>query len=58
MIELVLKNKERVLPAFVDSLFLGVELSGKLEEIDSEVIERLLIEFPCNMKGLGILRNN
>lgn len=51
MIELVLKNKERVLPAFVDSLFLGVELSGKLEEIDSEVIERLLVEFPCNMES-------
>lgn len=51
MIELVLKNKERVLPAFVDSLFLGVELSEKLEEIDSEVIERLLVEFPCNMES-------
>ena len=51
MIELVLNNKERVLPAFVDSLFLGVEVSEKLEDLDSEVIERLLIEFPCNMKG-------
>lgn len=44
MIELVLNNKERVLPAFVDSLFLGVEVSEKLEDLDSEVIERLLIE--------------
>jgi len=51
MIELVLKNKERVLPAFVDSLFLGVEVSEKLEELDSEVVERLLIEFPCDMKS-------
>ena len=51
MIELVLENKERVLPAFVDSLFLGVEVSEKLGEVDFEVIERLLLEFPCDMKS-------
>lgn len=51
MIELVLVNKERVLPAFVDSLFLGVELSEKLEKIDFAIIERLLIEVPCDMES-------
>lgn len=45
MINLVLENKERVLPVFVDSLFLGVEVSEKLEEVDFSLIERLLLNF-------------
>lgn len=51
MIELVLKNKERVLPGFIDSLFLGVGISEELEKINFEVIEKLLAEFPCDMKS-------
>ena len=51
MINLVLENKERVLPVFVDSLFLGVEVSEKLEEVDFSLIERLLLEFPCDMNN-------
>ena len=34
MIEIILKNKEYVLPIFIDSLFLGIELSEKLETIE------------------------
>lgn len=51
MINLVLKNKERILSVFVDSLFLGVEVSEKLEEVDFSVIEKLFLEFPCDMKS-------
>lgn len=51
MINLVLENKERILPAFVDSLFLGVEVSEKLDEVDFSLIEKLLLEFPCDMKS-------
>lgn len=51
MINLVLKNKERVLPVFVDSLFLGVEISEKLAEVDFSVLEKLLCEFPCDMNS-------
>lgn len=51
MIELVLENKERVLPTFIDSLFLGVEVSEKLDEIDFAVIEKLFLEFPCDMQS-------
>lgn len=51
MINLVLKNKERVLPMFVDSLFLGVEISEKLAEVDFSVLEKLLCEFPCDMNS-------
>ena len=51
MIELVLENKEQVLSVYVDSLFIGVELSDKLKEIDFSVIERLLLEFPCDMNS-------
>lgn len=51
MIELVIENKERVLPAFVDSLFLGVEMSEKLDEVDFAVIKKLFLEFPCDMES-------
>ena len=51
MIEIILKNKEYVLPIFIDSLFLGIELSEKLETIDLSILERLFLEFPCDMKS-------
>lgn len=51
MIEIVLGNKERVLPAFVDTLFSGVEFSEKLEKVDFAMIEKLLLVFPCDMKS-------
>ena len=51
MIELVLENRERVMPIFIDALFAGVEISEKIEEIDFKLIERLLLEFPCDMNS-------
>lgn len=51
MIEIILKNKEYVLPIFIDSLFLGIELSEKLEIIDFTILEELFLEFPCDMKS-------
>ena len=36
---------------FVDSLFLGVEMSEKLAEVDFSVLEKLLCEFPCDMNS-------
>ena len=51
MIEIILKNKEYVLPIFIDSLFLGIELSEKLEIIDFTILEKLFLEFPCDMKN-------
>ena len=63
MIEIILKNKEFVLPIFIDSLFLGIELSEKLEIIDFTILEKLFLEFPCDMKSYrasyfcGIIRN-
>lgn len=50
MIELVLENKERVLPVFVDSMFSGVEMSETLKEVDFKVLEKMLLTFPCDMK--------
>lgn len=40
MIELVLENKERVFPAFIDAMFLGVEMSDTLKTVDFKVIEK------------------
>lgn len=51
MIELVLENKERVLPVFIDALFLGVEFSEVIEKVDFTIIEKVFIEFPCDMKS-------
>ncbi len=50
MIELVLENKERVFPAFIDAMFLGVEMSETLETVDFKVIEKMLLTFPCDME--------
>ena len=51
MIELVLENKQRVLPVFIDALFLGMEFSEILEKVDFTIIEKVFIEFPCDMKS-------
>lgn len=51
MIEIILENKKSVLPIFIDSLFLGIELSEKLEMIDFTILEKLFLEFPCDMKN-------
>lgn len=51
MIEIILENKECVLPIFIDSLFLGIELSEKLEIIDFTILEKLFLEFPCDIKS-------
>lgn len=51
MIELVLEHRAQVLPAFVDAMFLGVEMSEKLEEVDFEVIEKMIQAFPCDMES-------
>lgn len=50
MIELVLENKERVFPVFVDSMFLGVEMAETLGVVDFKVIEKMLLIFPCDME--------
>ncbi len=50
MIELVLENKKRVLSGFIDSMFLGVEMSEILEEVDFKTIEKMLLIFPCDME--------
>ena len=50
MIELVLEHKDKVLPAFIDSLFSGVELSEQLKEIEPNTIEKMFHKFPCDLK--------
>ena len=51
MIELVLVHKHKVLPAFIDSLFLGVELSESLKDIEPKTIEKMFHTFPCDLKS-------
>ncbi len=50
MIELVLEHKDKVLLPFIDSLFLGVELSKYLKEIEPKTIEKMFHVFPCDLK--------
>lgn len=51
MIELVLSHKEDIPQAFVDALFIGVNMSEQLSEVDSRIIERMLLECPCDMES-------
>lgn len=51
MIELVLENKEYVLPVFVDAVFSAVDVHNITEKIDFAVIEKMLIEFSCDMSS-------
>ncbi|MCI9082763.1 MAG: hypothetical protein HFI70_10795 [Lachnospiraceae bacterium] len=50
MIELVLEHKDKVLPAFIDAMFSGVELSEGLNEIEPRMIEKMFESFPCDLK--------
>lgn len=51
MIRLVIKNKDRVLPAFIDSMFSGVAFSEILDKLPIKLIERMFLEFPCDMES-------
>ena len=51
MIELVLSHKENIPQAFVDALFIGVNMSEHLSEVDSRIIERMMLECPCDMES-------
>ena len=50
MIGLVLEHKDKVLPAFIDSLFSGVELSENIKAVESNIIEKMFHTFPCDLK--------
>lgn len=51
MLELVLEYKDKVLSAFIDSLFSGVELSDSLKEVELKMIEEMFHTFPCDLKS-------
>lgn len=46
MINLVLKNKEKILDAYVDSLFSGVAYSKDLESVPLDLLETMLLSYP------------
>lgn len=48
MIDLVLDNKKIIIEDYIDSLYIGIHMSEKINEIPNEKIEKLLKEFPCN----------
>lgn len=48
MIDLVLDNKKIIIEEYIDSLYIGIHMSEKINEIPNEKIEKLLKEFPCN----------
>ncbi|MDP0506038.1 MAG: hypothetical protein Q7K47_02300 [Fusobacterium sp. JB019] len=56
IIEMVLKSKEEIDDVFIDSLFYGVAFSSELENLSKEILEELMIKFPCNMES-GRARN-
>lgn len=50
MIQLVLEHKDQILPVFVDSMFLGADLSENLSKVDFRLIEDMFRAFPCDLK--------
>lgn len=50
MIDLVLEHKNKVLSAFIDSLFLGVNMSENLIVVEPNTIEKMFHTFPCDLK--------
>lgn len=48
MIDLVLKNKKIIIDDYIDSIYSGLHMSEKLNEVPNEKIEQLLKEFPCD----------
>lgn len=46
MINLVLKNKEKILDAYVDSLFSGVVYSKDLESVPLDLLETMILNYP------------
>ncbi|MDR0126041.1 hypothetical protein [Bacillus zhangzhouensis] len=46
MINLVLSNKEKVLNAYVDSLFSGVASSKELGNVPAELLEKMILTYP------------
>lgn len=51
MIQMVLKNKDEVVPIFIDSLYSGAEFSNKLDAVSRETWEEMFKEFPCDMEN-------
>ena len=48
MINLVLNNKKIIIDDYIDSLYSGLRMSEKLNEVPNKKIEELLKEFPCD----------
>ena len=50
MIQLVLENKDRVFPEFIDAMFSGIGMSENLKDIEPDIIEKVLLLFPCDKR--------
>ncbi len=48
MIELVLNNGDKILEEYIESLYSGLQLSEKLDEISNDLIERIFEKYPCD----------
>lgn len=51
MIKVALNNKSNIQEQFVDSLFSGISSSEKLNQINQDLLEELMIEFLPNMES-------
>lgn len=51
MIEMAIEVKEKVIPGYIDEMYLGVESSSDLGQINQFLLEKMFKEFPCDMKS-------
>lgn len=51
MIKIVIENKENVVPAYIDAMYLGAEFSDAIELVEKNLWEQMFSEFPCDAKS-------
>lgn len=51
MIKMLIENKENVLPAYINSLYMGVEFSDYIEQVEKNLLEKMFSKFPCEVNS-------
>lgn len=48
MVEAVLEHKNDVIPIFINSIYSGIALSEKINQVNQELLEQMFNAFPCS----------
>lgn len=48
MIKMILLNNDQILDSYIDSLFSGVAYSESIDDVPSELLEKMILRYPCD----------